>query len=457
MYKSMMQAVCSETEFTDISSFTFVGAEQPLNGVNDLAAASVRAAVSSTQMFIRDYFGTLPNASIDHSLVDRWCVSSVIPDGWDLPSEWDQFAKDYQTRDGWIRLHTNANHHRNRALSVLGDVSTPEEAAEVVAGWRGSELETAIVDAGGCAAVLRNRQEWQSHPQGIAVAQEPIVSWDLAKASSHNWKLHSLNRPLSGLRVLDLTRVIAGPVATRFLANLGADVLRIDPPHWDEGGNVIDMVVGKNCAGLDLRSNEELETLIELIQSAHVLVHGYRKDALSRLGLTKARLSELNPALISVGINAYGATGPWQNRRGFDSLVQRSSGLAVEKSDMVTALPYQALDHSTGYLAAATVMQALRLQHAGGGVASAHLSLARQAQILLDSNIDHMAMLAGKPHKNGAGIYAKYCSHEQTNWGEIFRLPLPYDIEGVNLRWMTPARQLRSSPPEFESIRRCYE
>jgi len=453
MYKSMMQAVCSETEFTDVSLSTFVGAEAPLHGINDLSAASVRAAVSSTQMFIQDYFGRLPSASIDHTLVDRWCVSSVMPDGWSLPSEWDQFAKDYQTRDGWIRLHTNASHHRDRALLVLGDVSTPEEAAEVVAGWRSSELETAIVDSGGCAAVLRNRQEWQSHPQGIAVAQEPIVNWDLAKASSHSWKLHSLDRPLSGLRVLDLTRVIAGPVATRFLANLGADVLRIDPPHWDEGGNTIDMAVGKTCAGLDLRSSEELETLIELIKSAHVLVHGYRKDALSRLGLTKTRLSELNPALISVGINAYGATGPWKNRRGFDSLVQRSSGLAVEKSGIVTALPYQALDHSTGYLAAATVMQALRLQHAGGGVASAHLSLARQAQILLDGDIDHMAMLVGKPHKNGAGVYAGKCSHEQTDWGNVFRLPLPYDIEGVNLEWMTPAKKLRSGLPEFGIIR----
>ncbi|MFT2097974.1 CoA transferase [Marinomonas sp. 2405UD66-6] len=453
MYKSMMQAVCSETDVSDIDLSMFVGAEEPLHGVNELAAASVRAAVSSTQMFIQEYFGTRPSAKMDRTLVDRWCVSSVTPTGWNLPSEWDEFAKDYQARDGWIRLHTNASHHRDCALSVLGDVSTPEEAAEVIANWNSSELESAIVNAGGCAAVLRNRQEWQSHPQGIAVAQEPIVNWDITQSSSHHWKLHTSELPLSGLRVLDLTRVIAGPVATRFLANLGADVLRIDPPHWDEGGNTIDMAVGKTCAGLNLREPEDLSRLIELIKSAHVLVHGYRKDALSRLGLTKSRLSELNPALISVGVNAYGATGPWQNRRGFDSLVQRSSGVAMEKSGIVTALPYQALDHSTGYLTAATVMQALRLQHAGGGVASAHLSLARQAQILLDADIDHTAMLAGKTHKNGAGVYTDYCFNEQTDWGPVLRLPLPYEIEGVNLNWMKPAKKLRSGLPEFGIIR----
>ncbi|MDB4837843.1 CoA transferase [Marinomonas sp.] len=449
MYNSIMQAVCKETEVSDIAQSTFVGAENPLHGINDLATSSVRAVVSSTQMFIQDYFGTVPNAKIDRTLVDRWCVSSVMPNGWSLPSEWDQFAKDYQTSDGWIRLHTNASHHRDRALSILGDVSTPEEAADVIAGWKGADLETAIVNAGGCAAALHSRQEWQSHPQGIAVAQEPIVAWELAPITPHNWVLNTLERPLSGLRVLDLTRVIAGPVATRFLANLGADVLRIDPPHWDEGGNTIDMSVGKKCAGLDLRNDEDLTKLIELIKSAHVLVHGYRKDALSRLGLTKARLSELNPALISVGINAYGATGPWRNRRGFDSLVQRSSGLAMENSGTVKALPYQALDHSTGYLAAATVMQALRLQHAGGGVASAHLSLARQAKILLDSDMDHTVMLEGKPHRGGAGVYAKYASHEQTDWGAVSRLPLPYSIEGVNLEWTSPATKLRSSSPSW--------
>ncbi|WP_087018540.1 CoA transferase [Thaumasiovibrio subtropicus] len=448
IYSEIQTALHRETENTSPHQTLSAGLDSPMQGVNELATSSVRAAVASTQMFIKEYFGTSPQANVNRSLVDQWCMSSVMPQGWSLPSEWDAFARDYQTRDGWIRLHTNAQHHRERAIAVLGGVTAPEEAQEAVAQWQSQALETAIVDAGGCAASLRTRSEWQSHPQGIAIAKAPIVDWQLAPHASPEWQLRSPQRPLQGLRVLDLTRVIAGPVATRFLASLGANVLRIDPPHWDEGGNSIDIGVGKNCAELNFHQPEDYAQLIALIQSAHVLVHGYRKDALPRLGLTTARLSELNPALISVSINAYGATGPWAHRRGFDSLVQRSSGLAVQHEGAITALPYQALDHATGYLAAATVMQALRIQHAGGGVATAHLSLARQAQLMLDAEVIE-AHEMDKPSATSKDSYAATSIAEKTDWGPILRLPLPYQLEGVDVGWATPARKLRSSPPSW--------
>ena len=429
--------------------------ESPLGNVNQLATNAVQMAVAALQGLLREQLSINTSVQIDRALIDHWCTNSVLPVGWQLPDAWDDLAKDYRCADGWIRLHTNAPHHRSRAISVLGDASNADEVAEAIASWQGQTLEAAIVEAGGCAAQLRDHKQWQLHPQGEAVAQETIVDWQFSppltsKQMSQVWHVSDAKRPLRGLKVLDLTRVIAGPVTTRFLASLGADVLRIDPPFWTEHGKEIDLTVGKRCAGLDLRKTEDKAQLERLIASADVLVHGYRKGALSGLGYDEQTLQTMNPRLISVSLNAYGATGPWQHRRGFDSLVQRSSGLAVADDDKVYELPYQVLDHATGYLMAASVIQALRWQFNHQQTASAHLSLARQAKLLLDSGIDTMALYQhGLNQTVDLGSYAQRRMPESTGWGKALRLPLPMQIQGVDLYWDKPASQLRSAPPEW--------
>jgi crotonobetainyl-CoA:carnitine CoA-transferase CaiB-like acyl-CoA transferase len=193
---------------------------------------------------------------------------------------------------------------------------------------------------------------------------------------------------VQGLRVLDLTRVIAGPVCTRFLGALGADVLRIDPPgHPDmRRGGVADTLLGKRSAALDLGDAGAARVLHRLLDGADVVVCGYRAGSLDRFGLAPDELAARHPALVVVYLDAWGHTGPWGERRGFDSVVQAATGIAARESqDGVTpgALPCQLLDHGTGYLAAAAVLDGLRRQAAGGGAVIRRLSLARTALWLL--------------------------------------------------------------------------
>src|SRR5690606_15837824 len=245
----------------------------------------------------------------------------------------------------WVRLHTNAPHHRRAALNALGCQTrheiTREAVAQTVRGWEKDRLEQAIVDANGCAAAMHTLEEWARHPQGMALAQEPLIAWqnterdteqDIERGAGHRQTEHrttqAQSRPvagaLHGLKVLDLTRVLAGPVATRFLAGFGADVLRIDPPDWNEPALEPDMTLGKRCAGLDLHQAEDRRTFERLLRATDMLVHGYRPGALERLGYGAAARHALNPGLIEVALCAYGWSGPlagtwsasWSGRRG---------------------------------------------------------------------------------------------------------------------------------------------
>ncbi len=362
---------------------------------------------------------------------------------------WDEFAGDYQTRDGWIRLHTNAPHHREAALGVLGQPATRQTAVQRVASWRSEELESAVVAARGAAAAMKTLTEWQNHVQGQAVNSEPVVAWQERAATSSATEILAQatpSRPLKGVRVLDLTRVLAGPVSTRFLASLGADVLRLDPPDWSEDGNALEMTLGKRCAGLNLRESADKAVFEKLLAEAHVLVHGYRRDALPGLGFDKNRRTQINPNLIDVALNAYGWTGPWTGRRGFDSLVQMSTGIAdygmrCADGQRPVPLPFQALDHVTGYLMAAATIHAITSQWASGRILSARLSLARQAKLLQE------LPTSGATADALAGVKEQHYSStiEHTPWGKLRRLKLPYQIDGVDLRFDYPVSRLRTA------------
>jgi crotonobetainyl-CoA:carnitine CoA-transferase CaiB-like acyl-CoA transferase len=415
--------------------------------VSDFAAAAVGAAGAAVADLLTSAHGVTPRVEVDRRLASLWFGFSIQPIDWALPAPWDPIAGDYPTADGWIRLHTNAPHHRAAALSVLDVPADKQAVAAAVARWKAEELETAIVGNKGCAAAMRSVSEWTAHPQGQAVIREPLIDARATADSGDRLSFPTPERPLRGIRVLDLTRVLAGPVATRFLAGLGADVLRIDPPTWDEPGVVPDVALGKRCARLDLRTTEGRKTLLELLGRAHVLVHGYRSDALDNLGLDARLRREVRPGLVDVSLDAYGWSGPWRNRRGFDSLVQMSVGIAdagmrTLERNRPTPLPVQALDHATGYLMAAVAVRGLRERLETGRGFEGRTSLARVAELLLSAPV---AAIAGDL---GAADETDWSDRiETTDFGMARRLRSPITIASMQLQWHRPAGKLGSSLP----------
>ncbi|MGD9862836.1 MAG: CoA transferase [Pseudodonghicola sp.] len=404
--------------------------------VSGLALASVGAAATELAALTG-----ARQVALDRRRTLKWFDMTLRPVGWQMPSVWDPVAGDYRARDGWIRLHTNAPHHRDAALAVLGCPADRAAVAEAVRGRDKTELETAIVAAAGCAAAMHGLADWARHPQGLAAAAEPLIAWETVGEAAPR-----RTEGLRGLRVLDLTRVLAGPVATRFLAGFGAEVLRIDPPDWNEPGVEPEVTLGKRCAGLDLHDATDRQRFDRLLSTADVLVHGYRPGALDALGYGAAARRALNPGLIDVSLCAYGWTGPWAGRRGFDSLVQMSSGIAAEGmvqagSDRPRPLPVQALDHATGYLMAATVLRALRLRQQSGQVLSARLSLARTAALLISAGVQAPpAPLAPETEADLAP------ETERTGWGPARRIAAPLRLDGAPPLWRHPAGPLRRDP-----------
>ncbi|TNB97438.1 acyl-CoA transferase [Pseudomonas jessenii] len=423
--------------------FTASGALPSAFAVSDLACASIGAAGQAVSELLRQQTGHLPAVEVDRRLASFWFATSLRPIGWEIPPLWDPIAGDYATEDGWIRLHTNAPHHRAAAESVLGTCADRAAMATKVAQWRSADLEQAVVEANGCAAEMRSWAQWQQHQQGMAVNAEPLVHFiDSQDEKANAWQ-GSVEQPLAGLKVLDLTRVLAGPTASRFLAGLGANVLRIDPPSWNEPGVIPDMTLGKRCARLDLQQPDDRAVFENLLKDADILIHGYRADALEHLGFGAERRRHLAPGLIDVSLNAYGWSGPWQNRRGFDSLVQMSSGIAEagqrwKQADKPTPLPVQALDHATGYLMAASAITLLteRLRSGRGG--SARLSLARTAKLLIEHGPGTSEALRAEAKQDQDSRV------EQTPWGPAHRLLAPVKISGTPLQWALPATELGS-------------
>ncbi len=420
--------------------------------VSELATASFAAVGQELARYMAaaNLSPTAPEVTVDHRLASLWYRYSFKPDGWEMPSLWDAIAGDYRASDGWIRLHTNLPHHRAAALKVLGTQADRDAVSQALRSWAIADLESAVVAEGGVAAAMRSRVEWLDHPQGRAVSRDPLISWQNPRRIILRDRPAAIaERPLAGLRVLDLTRVLAGPVSTRTLAGFGADVLRIDPPGWDEPGVIPDISLGKGCAYLDFKSTEGLTHLQDLLSQADVFIHGYRPGALEALGLSKAKRDELAPNRVEVTLDAYGWQGPWATRRGFDSLVQMSAGIAHAgmewaNADKPTPLPVQALDHANGYLMAAAVLSALAEAASGNSIMHAHLSLARTAELLA---------ILGKTDTGQGAITANqsdYCEEtEQSGWGPGHRLKPALTIGQTVMRWDLPAPQLGTSEPTW--------
>ena len=375
---------------------------------------------------------------------------------------WSKIAGYYQAGDGrWIQLHTNFPHHRDGVLAILqcGDERTEVENA--IARWQAAELEQVLVDAGMCAAMIRSHDEWLAHPQARAIAALPLFEIERvadgppmpcnARAASAGSASLAPVRPLSGVRVLDLSRVIAAPVGARALAGHGADVLAVCAAHLPNIESLlIDMGRGKRAAELDLRDANGRAQLQQLVAGSDVFLQAYRPGALAQYGFSAEELCRAHPGLIYVTLSAWGHVGPWAQRRGFDSLVQSSTGIAYEEGlAAATAapgkLPFQALDHATGYLIAYATMLALQRRAVDGGSYHVRLSLAQTGQFL-------QALPRCGLHEAAEALQADevaaFLQTSESAWGQL------QAIAPVEQMSATPARyELPSAKPGSHAAR----
>ena len=307
----------------------------------------------------------------------------------EIPEVWAPYSGFWQVADGWVRTHGNYPHHAERLAHLLGIASdsSKDQIAAAIARWSAIDLEDEAAASGAIAGAVRTSADWAQHPHGQATSRLPLVEWLVTDGAAPRPWAPTSERPLSGVRILDLTRVLAGPIATRNLALLGADVLRIDSPHLPETDWIhLDTGAGKRSTVLDLRVASDHRAFEELLDDADVVVTGYRPGALDRLGFSPEALAERQPGIVVGSVSAWGRRGPWGSRRGFDSIVQAVTGIAMRVSaDGVRpgALPAQALDHSAGYLLTAGICRALRLQRERGGTTCLAVALAGIARELL--------------------------------------------------------------------------
>lgn len=446
-----------------------------------LARATVAVcALAAAELTARRNGGSLPAVRVDDGAVATAFVSErhLRIDG-RAPSSFAPLSRFWRTADGWVRTHANYPHHRARLLRALGlpeTVGAPDVAAEL-AGRRAADTEETVYAAGGLAVVARTPGEWAAHPQGAAVAARPLLTRTLLDAGGPPRTLPPLAGrpalPATGLRVLDLTRVIAGPVATRTLALLGADVLRLDAPQLPESQDAHnDTGFGKRSAALDLGAPAGRAAFEELLACADVVVTGYRPGALDRFGLTPEALAARRPGLVIARLSAWGDDGPWGGRRGFDSLVQAATGIAAVEADprsasddpqqsrggakrsgMPGVLPAQALDHGTGYLLAAAVFRALTEQTRTGGTSLANLSLARTAHWLLhglgdtDAPADPGGNRQGPATSDGAYDPEPYLHETDSPVGRLRHALPPVSFDGAPATWATPPGRCGTDAP----------
>ncbi|HEY7268725.1 MAG TPA: CoA transferase, partial [Dehalococcoidia bacterium] len=313
--------------------------------------------------------------------------------------------------------------------------------------WDAQRLEDALADAGMCAGMVRTRAEWQHHPQFAAVRALPLLEI-IRIADSPPEPLPAAARPLAGVRALDLTRVLAGPVSMRTLAEHGADVMRVTADHLPGLGEFdIDTGHGKLATAIDLRSADGVETLRTLARQADVFCQAYRPGALAARGFGPEDLARLRPGIIYATLSAYSHDGPWRERRGFDSLVQTVSGIVDEESGGGAPhhLPAQALDYVSGYLLAYATMVALRRRATEGGSYLVRVSLAQAAEWIQD--LGRAAADAATPPEMGIDDISDLMVEDDSPFGRLSHVGPVVKLRETPARWERPAVPLGHNEP----------
>lgn len=358
------------------SSFAVGTAAQATIGAAALAACELG--------FARGVERQRVSVDMTHAAVE--CTGAFTVDGKE-PETWGRFSGLYRCADGYVRIHANFEHHQDGALLLLGldpRTATREDAERALLSWRAGDYENAAAERGLVVTMLRTFDEWDATPQGQAIAAQPLMTITRI-GDAPALALPSLSadaRPLDGLRVLDFTRILAGPVGGRALAAFGADVMLVNGPHLPNIPAIADTSRGKRSALLDLRSPSDRETLWHLIDDGHVFAQGYRPGGIASLGFGPDEVARHRPGIVYTSLSAYGAEGPWAARRGFDSLVQTAMGFNAAEGEAAgeskpRVLPMQMLDMASGFLMAFGAAAALWKQQREGGSWHVEVSLAQ--------------------------------------------------------------------------------
>ena len=363
--------------------------------IGETGAASLAAVglAASNLWKLRTGRGQRVGVNTRHATASLRSSKYMTLDGKPAGAERHPIMGVYPARNGrWSYLHCNFPNHRDAALGVLGVEEEDGEAVRrAVAKWDALELEEAIIAANGAGGMVRSIAEWARHPQSAAVASLPLLEIEKIGDSPPE-PLPEGSRPLSGVRVLDLTRVLAGPTCARTLAEHGADVMKITAPHLPSiPAQEYDTGHGKLSAHLDLRQPNDLETMRELVRQADIFSQGYRPGTLAKRGLSPEDLAALRPGIIYISLSAFGRLGPWSARRGFDTVVQTVSGITDRQGELFPGAepgpqfyPVSAIDYITGYLMAFGAMVALARRVREGGSWLVRLSLAQTGRWLLE-------------------------------------------------------------------------
>ena len=413
-----------------INDLTITGGGDPILPTSFRIGDTSTAALSVLGLAVSDLWECRTGRKQQVSVDARRATASLRSgkymqmDGARVSTERNTVMGTYPTKDGrWSYLHCNFPNHRAAALSVLGVAEDRDSVTKAVATWDALDLEEAIIEAKGAGGMVRTMEEWAKHPQAASIASLPLM--EIVKiADSPPEPLSEGSRPLSGVRVLDLTRVLAGPTCARTLAEHGADVMKITAGHLPNiGYQEYDTGHGKLNAQLDLRDDSQRETLRDLVRQTDVFSQGYRPGTLGDRGLSPEELAELRPGIVYISLCAFGHEGPWASRRGFDTVIQTVSGITSRQGDLFPGsepgpqfYPVSAIDYLTGYLMAFGGLVALHKRVNEGGSWLVRISLAQVGRWLVSQG--------EIPESQLKNVAAEFTQEEVARWSMVSETPM---------------------------------
>ncbi|HUN98013.1 MAG TPA: CoA transferase [Bradyrhizobium sp.] len=444
-------------DVSTLDNVTLTGEEPQLPSTFRVGAAaqvSIAAAGLAAAEIWKLRKGQSQNVAVDmtHALVEFRSERYLRVDGKPPGPAWDAIAGIYRTRDQrFVRLHTNFPHHRDAVCRVLNCKAERDQVQAALMHWDAEPFETAAYAAGGVVAMMRSYDEWSALPHAQALAELPLFSIEkIGDATPRPWP--GGDRPLAGLRVLDLSRVIAGPVAGRTLAAHGADVMLISGPDLPSiPWLAIDTGRGKLASSLELKSEQGRDALRELLAQADIFSQGYRPRSIAALGFSPEDAAKISPGIVYVSLSAYGHAGPWAERRGFDSLVQTATGFNHAEGqaagiDGPKELPAQALDHASGYLMAFGAMMARARQSREGGSWHVRVSLAQTGRWLW--NLGRIANGLGAS-EFGRDTVERLMEDLPSGWGQLRSVKHAAVLSRTPAFWARPAMPLGSHAAQW--------